>query len=164
MRFGSRSGDFDTNTGLVVSTGIGFRKTYSATTLTLQFGQEICDDGQDNDGDGLTDCADPKCADFLPCSFTPTATGTATATPTATATVTASPTATNNPTATPSTTPSASPTPTATPPAECVGDCNHDGIVTIDELIRGVNIGLGTLPLDACPEFDPNRDGISDDQ
>jgi hypothetical protein len=31
--------------------------------------------------------------------------------------------------------------------------------VTIDELIKGVNIALGALPLEACPPFDRNEDG-----
>jgi hypothetical protein len=33
----------------------------------------------------------------------------------------------------------------------CVGDCNGDGAVTIDEIITMVNIALGNLPLSACP-------------
>ncbi len=41
----------------------------------------------------------------------------------------------------------------------CFGDCNGDGEVTIDELVRGVNIALGILPLDACPSFDSGGDG-----
>jgi len=39
------------------------------------------------------------------------------------------------------------------------GDCNGDGVVTIDELIRGVNISLDILPLSVCPAFDTNFDG-----
>jgi hypothetical protein len=31
--------------------------------------------------------------------------------------------------------------------------------VTIDELIRGVNIVLGSTPLSNCPVFDGNTDG-----
>jgi len=50
------------------------------------------------------------------------------------------------------------PTPTVSPtPIACVGDCNHNGIVTVDELIRGVNIALGNAAVSICPEFD--RDG-----
>jgi hypothetical protein len=41
----------------------------------------------------------------------------------------------------------------------CLGDCNGDGEVTVDELIRGVNIALGSLPLSECPVFDGNEDG-----
>lgn len=40
----------------------------------------------------------------------------------------------------------------------CAGDCNGDNEVTIDELIKGVNIALGLLPLDACPAFDTDGD------
>jgi len=35
----------------------------------------------------------------------------------------------------------------------CRGDCNGDGEVTIDELIKGINIALGTLAPSACPAF-----------
>jgi hypothetical protein len=31
--------------------------------------------------------------------------------------------------------------------------------VTIDELIKGVNIALGSAGLDTCPEFDADRNG-----
>jgi hypothetical protein len=41
----------------------------------------------------------------------------------------------------------------------CGGDCNHDRRVTIDELLTGVNIVLGTAALDQCPAFDCNGDG-----
>jgi hypothetical protein len=40
----------------------------------------------------------------------------------------------------------------------CVGDCSSDGTITVDELIRGVNIAIGTLPLEQCPAFDTNND------
>jgi FG-GAP-like repeat len=42
----------------------------------------------------------------------------------------------------------------------CVGDCNNDGMVSIDELITGVNIALGSLPISSCPAFDQNGDGM----
>jgi len=48
---------------------------------------------------------------------------------------------------------------TPTPAAACVGDCEHDGAVTIDEIITGVNIALENLTVNACPAFDANRDG-----
>jgi hypothetical protein len=41
----------------------------------------------------------------------------------------------------------------------CVGDCNGNNVVTINELILGVNIALGTTNLSQCPAFDPNGDG-----
>lgn len=40
----------------------------------------------------------------------------------------------------------------------CVGDCTADRAVTVDELIKGVNIALGNVPLGTCTAFDPNRD------
>lgn len=50
--------------------------------------------------------------------------------------------------------------PTATPEAvACVGDCNGDGEVTVDEVIVGVSVALGVTAADACPAFDPSGDG-----
>jgi hypothetical protein len=52
------------------------------------------------------------------------------------------------------------PKPTATvPPAQCIGDCNGDLRVTVDELVRGTRIALGALPLTACQPLDRNGDG-----
>lgn len=42
---------------------------------------------------------------------------------------------------------------------EAVGDCNGDGRVTIDELIRAVNLALGALPVESCPAADCDGDG-----
>jgi hypothetical protein len=36
----------------------------------------------------------------------------------------------------------------------CLGDCSGDGLVTIDELIIGVNVALGAASATACPAFD----------
>ena len=41
----------------------------------------------------------------------------------------------------------------------CVGDCNNDGMVMINELVVGVNIALGTQSIDACPAFDCQDNG-----
>jgi polyhydroxybutyrate depolymerase len=41
----------------------------------------------------------------------------------------------------------------------CVGDCGWNSQVTIDELLKGVSIALGNLPLSACEMFDHNGDG-----
>ncbi len=41
----------------------------------------------------------------------------------------------------------------------CVGDCNGNGTVAINELITGVNIALGNAPVSACPSFDANNNG-----
>jgi len=48
--------------------------------------------------------------------------------------------------------------PTAAPGA-CTGDCDGNGRVTVDELVKGVNIALGTLPISACVAFDCHEDG-----
>jgi len=40
----------------------------------------------------------------------------------------------------------------------CVGDCNGDGAVTVDELLVGVNIALGES-LATCPAFDSTAGG-----
>ncbi len=49
------------------------------------------------------------------------------------------------------------PTPT---PSMCVGDCDHDGKVSVDELIRGIYIALDILPLSDCEAFDRGGDGV----
>ncbi len=36
----------------------------------------------------------------------------------------------------------------------CVGDCNGDGRVTVDEVVRGVTIALGQGSVQACPNLD----------
>jgi YVTN family beta-propeller protein len=78
----------------------------------------------------------------------PTPTGTETGTPTVTATATI--TSPLEPTVSPTPTPSA---------GICVGDCNEDGKVMMDDIIAGVNIALGSRPLSACPSLDANGDG-----
>ncbi len=40
----------------------------------------------------------------------------------------------------------------------CVGDCDGGGSVTVDELITGVNIALGSAPLSGCQSLDRNGD------
>jgi hypothetical protein len=40
----------------------------------------------------------------------------------------------------------------------CTGDCDGLGTVTVDELVKGVNIALGNSPLTECPSFDTNDD------
>ena len=44
--------------------------------------------------------------------------------------------------------------------AACPGDCNNDGVVSIDELINGVNILLGSVAVDRCAACDRNQDGV----
>lgn len=43
------------------------------------------------------------------------------------------------------------------PPA-CVGDCDDDGHVTVDELIAGARVVVGKEPVDVCAAFDRNGD------
>lgn len=71
---------------------------------------------------------------------------------------------TEPPAPTPTASPTSPPTQTRTPsatlgPVPCVGDCGQDGAVTVDELVRGINIALGNLGLEACPQFDTDEDG-----
>ncbi len=42
--------------------------------------------------------------------------------------------------------------------AACLGDCDHSGTVTVEELVLGVNIALGTVSLAECPSFDRDID------
>jgi hypothetical protein len=64
-------------------------------------------------------------------------------------------------TPTPTIGPGDTPTPTATVlPSACVGDCDGNGVVTVSDLITGVNIALGNLPLANCPAFDPDGSGM----
>lgn len=98
-------------------------------------------------------------------SETPTGTASATAPPTATdpppptATEPPPPTATDPPPHSPTSTLTPPPTATVTPLPRCLGDCNGDGRVSVDELVRGVAIALGNVPFAECPALDRNGDG-----
>jgi hypothetical protein len=48
---------------------------------------------------------------------------------------------------------------TTTLAAACAGDCNGDGSVTVDELVTGVNIALGSTPLEQCASLDVDGHG-----
>lgn len=91
-------------------------------------------------------------------SSVPVAVATSTPTRTAAPSVTASSVPTPSPssgtaTATPS------PTATATPPTgDCPGDCDASGAVSVDELVRGVNIALERAALTVCPAMNTNGD------
>jgi hypothetical protein len=43
--------------------------------------------------------------------------------------------------------------------AVCIGDCNSDGSVTVDELLTMVNIALGNAPASDCTAGDASTDG-----
>jgi hypothetical protein len=65
-------------------------------------------------------------------------------------------------TPTPTPTPTISGTRTPTPTRGeigCIGDCNGDGLVDIDELITGIGIALGRFPPHSCWGIDGNADG-----
>jgi len=42
----------------------------------------------------------------------------------------------------------------------CAGDCEGDGVVSMSNLIAGVNINLGMAELATCPAFDRDGDGL----
>jgi hypothetical protein len=105
-----------------------------------------------------------------PATITPTSTGTSTGiqTPTATPTVTSegptlTPTHTDTPMLTATSTATAPPA-TATmavtaTPLPCVGDCNGDRQITVDEILSMVNTALGRTSVSACDRGDLNRNG-----
>jgi len=41
----------------------------------------------------------------------------------------------------------------------CIGDCDGDGTVTVGEVVKGVNMALGSLPTTACAAFDISSSG-----
>lgn len=43
-------------------------------------------------------------------------------------------------------------------PAQCIGDCNLDGAVRVNELVAGVNIALAQLEIGRCEAMDDNGD------
>src|SRR5262249_35575949 len=65
-----------------------------------------------------------------------------------------------SPPATPEPTPTATPSPTTTPGrTACAGDCDGGDSVTVDELVKGVNIALDGAAPSSCSAFDTNGDG-----
>lgn len=49
--------------------------------------------------------------------------------------------------------------PSPTPGQGCVGDCDGNGTVTVDEIVTMVNVALGTQSVSNCPPGDPSGDG-----
>jgi arylsulfatase A-like enzyme len=41
----------------------------------------------------------------------------------------------------------------------CVGDCGSDGRVTVDDLVKGVNLALSARPVSECAAFDTDGNG-----
>ncbi len=56
--------------------------------------------------------------------------------------------------------PAAAPTPTPPPVSPCVGDCNDDQQVTVDEIVTMVGIALGNGQRSDCRAGDANNDGL----
>jgi mannan endo-1,4-beta-mannosidase len=99
-----------------------------------------------------------------PAAATPTLASTVAATPTPLATETPSSTSTPTsepvePTASATEAPAAGVTPSPTVLGACSGDCNRNGQVTVDELVKGVHIVLGHTAADECAAFDTRKDG-----
>jgi hypothetical protein len=42
----------------------------------------------------------------------------------------------------------------------CIGDCDGDGAVAINELVLGVNLALGTAPMSSCVAFDAGSGSV----
>ena len=104
--------------------------------------------------------ADGKIIVVPPPTPTATPTVTASATPTETPTETGSPTPTATDTATSTPTPSSTSTPTLTPTRlPCAGDCNADGMVSVDELVTLAAVALGDAPLATCERGDVDHNG-----
>jgi hypothetical protein len=118
--------------------------------------KSVCEKREGGNFMHLGVCDENKGACVDPNLFTPTPTVTPTGESTPTATVIEIPTATPSPTGT--TTPSPSPTATSVPDEVCVGDCDRNGCITINELITGVSIALGRKPIEDCLPFNPNWD------
>lgn len=91
----------------------------------------------------------------IPLTQPPTATPTPTPTATATDTPTASPTASHSPTPSATHTPSATPT---LPPLPCAGDCNVDGVTSVDEIVTLIQLALGAAAT-PCSAGDLDADG-----
>ncbi|MBI3783512.1 MAG: hypothetical protein HY270_08930 [Deltaproteobacteria bacterium] len=114
----------------------------------------------------LTPAPSPSASATPPVSPTPSATESATPSATEMPSTTPSFTQTAPPTRTPSATPpptastipSLPPTSTATP-LPCPGDCDGSTEVTVDEIIRLVNIALGAADLETCRAGDLDHSG-----
>jgi hypothetical protein len=42
----------------------------------------------------------------------------------------------------------------------CTGDCNSDGAVTVDEVVKGVDIALGSAAIAECPSFAASGESV----
>jgi len=62
-------------------------------------------------------------------------------------------------TRTASVSPTATPTPTPRP-IPCIGDCNRDGMVSVDDIVTMVEVAFGNALLGTCRAGDANGDGV----
>jgi hypothetical protein len=109
--------------------------------------------------------APPTATNTTTTTSTPTIAATQTATPTDTPTATATngqtPTPTETASSSPTTRPTATTTLTPTPtPKPCLGDCNRDKQVTVNELIQMVDIALAPGGMSSCSAGDADGDGM----
>jgi len=132
MTFASRSGSIAIFNGTAIGGGLSVAPVVGDSDLTLQIVSSSEIPTATATASGGTAGASP----------TPTATGSTPGTATATAATSTTPT----------------PTPTIAP--HCVGDCDGNGAVQIQELILAVNIALG-MPLANCAAIDANFDGAA---
>ena len=94
-----------------------------------------------------------------PADATP-GTPTETPTPLASATITTTPPSATPTAGTPTRTATGKRTDSPTPvPGACHGDCDENGRVSIDELVRGLRIALGGAPAEDCGAFDADGNG-----
>ncbi len=120
---------------------------------SLLAGADVCADGLDNDGDGRTDDQDAPACPPLPTATPVPPTQTATSVP-----ATPTPQPTRTPTAVMTATQPVPATPTRPTPEACVGDCDGDRVITVDEIVTLVAVSLGAAPL-ACVAGDVDASG-----
>lgn len=137
---------------------VGFRLTTTTRSYTTSPVYQI-----NLTNRSATPTASPTSTLEAPATATPTSPLAPTASPTS-ALPSPSPTATAVPPTPTSVPPTASPSATATattaptePPA-CEGDCASDGEVTVDDVVKLIQIALGNVALTACEPGDSNGD------
>lgn len=153
---GLADADGDGTDDLIVVSVLGIELWKGASDGTFSFGESIVGDDDsldaltidDLNGDGRPDvAASASSQDRVTVALNG-----------ADVPFTPAPTATMTPTATVTPTVANTPTPSRVP-VRCAGDCDGDGQVSINELILGVNIALGTAAADSCAAFDRDGDG-----
>jgi YVTN family beta-propeller protein len=160
---GGRSIAFDSVNRRLIATlqdakGLSFIDTLTNTVIPIPCVEGVCTTGLvplPANPFGVIVATAPDCPPQFP-SATPTQTSRETPPPAASVTSTATKMAIFTPT------PSGAVTPTNTVLTQttCVGDCDGNRTVSIDELVRGVAMALGLQGVDDCRAFDLNEDGL----